>query len=99
MRISKSDVNYRGELREMLMFVHCTLKGKRCLVATSLDEIFTWVDASYAVHHDMKIHNGGVVFVVLGVTHFRSSKKILNMKSSTKAELVGASDYVPYNIW
>ena len=35
----------------------------------------------------------------LGVTHCRSSKKIFNAKISTEAELVGASDYFPYNIW
>ena len=35
----------------------------------------------------------------LGVTHYRLSKKKLNTKISTESELVGASDYVPYNIW
>ena len=34
----------------------------------------------------------------LGVTHCRLSKQKLNTKSSTEAELVGASDYLPYNI-
>ena len=35
----------------------------------------------------------------LGVTHCRSSKQKLNTKISTEAELVGTSDYLPYNIW
>ena len=37
--------------------------------------------------------------MVLGVTYFMSSKKNLNTKISIESELVGASDYVPYNIW
>ena len=35
----------------------------------------------------------------LGVLHCKSSKQKLNVKSSTEAELVGVSDYLPYNIW
>ena len=34
-----------------------------------------------------------------GVLHARSSKQKLNTKSSTEAELVGVSEYLPYNIW
>jgi KUP system potassium uptake protein len=59
----------------------------------------TWVDASYAVHGDMKSHTGGVVSFGTGATMSKSSKQKLNTKSSTEAELVGASDYLPYPIW
>ena len=31
--------------------------------------------------------------------HCRSAKQKLNTKSSTEAELVGVSDYLPYNLW
>ena len=34
-----------------------------------------------------------------GLIHGRSSKQKLNTKSSTEAELVGVSEYLPYNIW
>ena len=34
----------------------------------------------------------------LGVTHCRLSKKKLNTKISTEAEIVNASDHLPYNI-
>ena len=56
------------------------------------------MDASYVVHHDMKSQDGGVMSVVLGVTPCSSSKQKLNMKSSTAAGLVSASDCVPYSI-
>jgi hypothetical protein len=51
------------------------------------------VDASYAVHEDMKSHTGGWAAMS------KSSKHKLKTKSSTEAELVGASDYLPYPIW
>ena len=35
----------------------------------------------------------------VGVLHAKSSKQKLNVKSSTEAELVGNSDYIPYNLW
>jgi hypothetical protein len=59
----------------------------------------TWVDASYAVHGDMKSHTGGVVSFGRGAVMSKSSKQRLNTKSSTEAELVGASGYLPYPIW
>ena len=34
----------------------------------------------------------------LGVLHAKCSKQRLNVKSSTEAELVGTSDYIPYNL-
>ena len=35
----------------------------------------------------------------LGMIHARSSKQKLNTKSSTESEIVGLSEYIPYNIW
>ena len=35
----------------------------------------------------------------VGVLHGKCSKQKLNVKSSTEAELVGVSEYIPYNIW
>ena len=35
----------------------------------------------------------------LGTLHCKSSKQKLNTRSSTESELVGVSEYLPYNIW
>ena len=61
--------------------------------------MFTWVDISYTVNHGVEIQTGGVISMGLCVTHVRSSKQKINTKSSTEAEIVGASDSFPYNIW
>ena len=71
---------------------------KKLFYNNNLDKIFTWVDASYAVHHDMKSQDGGVMSMVLGVTPCRLIKGSLNIKNSTAAGIVSASNCVPYNI-
>ena len=58
-----------------------------------------WVYASYATHEDFKSHTGGLFSLGRGIAHHNSSKQKLNTKSSTEAELVGASDYIGYTIW
>ena len=35
----------------------------------------------------------------IGVSHAKGNKQKLTIKSSTEAELVGNSDYLPYNLW
>ena len=35
----------------------------------------------------------------VGVLYSKTNKQKLNVKSSTEAELVGNSNYVPYNLW
>jgi hypothetical protein len=69
------------------------------LGAGGMNCLRTWVDASYAVHPDMKSHTGGVMSLGLGGFACKSTKQKLNTKSSTEAELVGASDYLPNTIW
>ena len=74
-------------------------ESTRIIGADNLTVMKTWVDAAYAVHHDMKSHTGGVVSFGTGVLYGKSAKQKLNAKSSTEAELVGASDYIPWTIW
>jgi hypothetical protein len=69
------------------------------LCADDLNSLRTWVDASYAVHPDMKSHTGGFISMGISVVAAKSSKQKLNTKRSTEAELVGATDYVSNTIW
>ena len=59
----------------------------------------TWIDTSYDVHPGMRSHIGGCVTLGQGVIYYRSSKRKLNTKISTEAELIGESDYLPFPIW
>jgi hypothetical protein len=82
-----------------LEYLRGTLDEFLTLGADDIRKMKTWVDASYAVHQDMKSHTGGVISFGRGAALSKCSKQKLNVKSSTEAELVGASDYLPYPIW
>ena len=60
--------------------------------------VTTWVNASYAVHDDMRGHTGGCITLGDGMIHYKSSKQKLNTKSLTESEVVGASKYLPFTI-
>jgi hypothetical protein len=57
------------------------------------------VDASFAVHPDMRSHTGTTVLLGKGSVYSLSRKQCLNTKSSTEAELVGVDDSMPLVIW
>ena len=44
----------------------------------------TWVDASYAIHKNMKSHTGGVVTLDTGAFISKSNKQKLNAKITQK---------------
>jgi Reverse transcriptase (RNA-dependent DNA polymerase) len=67
--------------------------------ADSLDNFATWVDASFAVHGDMRSHTRGVLSFGRGGLICKSKKQSINTKSSTEAELVCASDYLPHTLF
>jgi hypothetical protein len=98
-RVSCSTDQDWAKLKRVLEYLRGTLDDFLTLGADDIGMMKTWVDASYAVHMDMKSHTGGVVSFGIGAVMSKSSKQKLNVKSSTEAELVGASDYLPYPIW
>ena len=54
-----------------------------------------WVDASYAVHHDMKSQTGACMKMGKGALYTKSSKQKLTSRRSTGAELVAVHDVMP----
>ena len=87
------------KLRRVLLYLKCTLDDVRVLGCDDLHHVFMWVDAAFAVHPNMRSQTGGAMSMGWGLIHGKSSKQKLNTKSSTEAELVGVSEYIPYNIW
>ena len=51
-----------------------------------------YVDASFAVHKDMRSHTGVLMTMGTGGGYMQSSKQNMNIKSSTEAELVGVDN-------
>ena len=58
-----------------------------------------WVDSSYAVHPDMKIHAGIFMTIGKGGSYTSSCKQKLNTKSSMEAELVAIDGAMDQILW
>ena len=98
-RVSKTDVDDWKKLKRMLCFLNGTINMPLTLSIDSMNIMKTWVDASYAIHNNMRSHTGGAIMMGLGLLYGKSSAQKINVKSSTEAELVGASDFLSQTIW
>ena len=99
MRVSKSTAQDWEKLRRVLEFLNGTLEDELVLGAENIQFLLSYVDASFAVHLDMKSHTGGATTFGRGIIILKSTKQKLNTRSSTDAEIVGALDYLPDTIW
>ena len=97
--VSKCTVQDRAKLRRVLEYIYGSMDREYTIGADDMGSVMTWVGASFAVHPDMKSHTGGVISFGRGGIVCKSTKQKLNTKSSTEAEFVGASDYLPNTIW
>ena len=62
--------------------------------------VLTWsVDASFAIHNNMRSHTGAVLSLGQGALMSMSSKQKINTKSSTETELVGVQDAMNFVVW
>jgi hypothetical protein len=62
--------------------------------------VLSWyVDASFAVHPDMRGHTGGAMTMGRGFPLDKSTKHKLNTRSSTESEIVAVNDLIPQILW
>ena len=61
--------------------------------------VLSFIDASYAVHSDMKSQTGVAITFGEGVTLAKSTTQQLNAKSSTESELIALTDASGHVIW
>ena len=57
------------------------------------------IDASFAIHTDMKSHTGYCLSLGIGSSILGSSTQKINTRSSTESELVGVDDAIGYVEW
>ena len=98
-RVAQPTKGDKDKLKRLLEYVKGTINMNRIISMSGSEMLQTWVDASYAVHRDMRSHTGGTMSLGHGTFHHRSAKQKLNTKSSTEAELVGASEYVGWTLF
>jgi hypothetical protein len=99
-RVTAPDMDDYGKLRRCMRYLRNTRELPLTLSAPPGPVHITWsVDASFAVHPDMKSHTGATLSLGHGVLYSMSTRQKLNTKSSTEAELVGVDDAMSAVIW
>jgi hypothetical protein len=98
-RVQSPDIDDYKKLRRVVSYLRDTKELCLTLEADNLQMIKWWVDASFAVHQDMRSHTGGVMSLGKGAIYSMSTRQKLNTKSSTEAELVGVDDVMPIILW
>jgi hypothetical protein len=98
-RVTKADEDDWKKLKRLLQHVHCTINMPLTLSIDDMSSFKTWADVARALHNDMRSHTGGAIMAGKGLLHGKSSKQRTNVKSSTAAETVGASNFLLQTIW
>ena len=89
----------KEKLHRMMSFLWWT--KDECLTLEMDDSgIIEWhVDASFAVHSDMRSHTGATLFMGKGAIESASSKQKINTRSSADAEIVAVDDVIARVMW
>ena len=69
------------------------------LEADDKQNLYWYIDASFAVHPDMKSHTGAIFTLGKGSIISSSTKQKVNSRSTTEAELIAVDDKVSKIVW
>ena len=98
-RVKSATREDNDKVNRVLGYLNSTYEMGLILEAHKSLQIISYVDASFAVHSDMRSHSGGVISLGMGAIWSKSSRQKLNTKSSTEAEFVAASDLCSQVLW
>lgn len=98
-RVKSPDTDDYKKLARVMRYLRATRDMPLTLEATNMNVIKWWVDASFAVHPDMRSHTGAVMTLGRGAVFGMSTRQKLNTRSSTEGELVGVNDAMPQILW
>jgi hypothetical protein len=95
---SPNQSDYR-KLTRVIKYLRLTISIPLVLGWDGTGQLRWSVDASFAVHKDMRSHTGAVLTLGQGALMSMSLKQKINTKSSTEAELVGVDDALNFVEW
>ena len=98
-RVKCPDVDDYKKLERVIKYLCGTPDLALTLEADDMHVVKWWVDASFAVHTDMKSHTGGTMSLGKGSVYSASTWQKLNTKSLTESKLVGVDDVMPLILW
>ena len=80
-------------------YLDATIDLNLTLICDNSGVVTWWVDASYAVHPNMKGHTRATMSMGTGSPYSASLKQKLVSRSSTESELIGVHDILPQILW
>ena len=98
-RVQCPDVDDWQKMIRLVQYIRRTKTYGIRLDADSNLSITAYIDASYAVHFDMKSHTGAIITLGKGPVYAKSGIQRLNTTSSAESELVGLSDSTGQILW
>jgi hypothetical protein len=98
-RVQAPDKDNWTKLVHLMKYLRGTCTLPLILSANGSGILKWWVDASFAVHPNMRGHSGGGLSLGRGFPIVSSTKQKLNTRSSTETEIVGADDFMPAICW
>jgi hypothetical protein len=98
-RVQRPDREDWEKLAHMVRYLVSTRELPLILSADDSDSIYWYADSAFAVHSDMKSHNGAGMTQGRGFAISISGGQKLNTGSSTHAEIVCVSDILPMSQW
>ena len=98
-RVKAPDTDDYKKLTRVMRYLRGTVNMPLTLEAESMQIVKWWVDASFAVHTDMKSHTGAVMTLGKGGIYGTSTRQRINTRSSTEGEPVGVNDAMPQILW
>ena len=82
-----------------MKYIQGTIGLSLIMLIDKFGNIKWYVDASFAMHMDMRIHNGGFMTMVKRGAYAQSSKQKLNTKSLTETDIGGVDGVLTQVIW
>ncbi len=98
-RVRAPDVNDWRTLSRLMEYLRVDRLRPLILSANGSGVVMWYVDASFAVHPNMRSHTGGGLTMGRGFPFVSFTKQKLNTRSSTESELVGVDDMMPIIVW
>jgi hypothetical protein len=98
-RVKAPDRDDYKKLRRVMQYLRGSLDLTRTMEADGTGIARWWIDASFAVHPNMRGHTGGVLTLGKGAAYTTSKGQKINTRSSTESELVGVYDVLPQVLW
>ena len=98
-RVKAPDVDDWRKLNHLREYLRAERLRPLILSADGSGVLMWYVDASFAVHPNMRSNTGGGLTMGRGFPLVSSTKQKLNTRSLTESELVGVDNMMPIVVW